>query len=138
MSWPKNPKTSTVQGEDPEDFQSFRQGYQRSIGKVHRQVSVLLHQYAHPSEIAFQDFLHPDRVTQHEIPEQGPAHWPIKKVKNLRQYRPTRHEAASKLLERRTAVVVRPLRRVEKSDQRSRITKCLHDAWQGVSLLTSG
>jgi hypothetical protein len=33
---------------------------------------------------------------------------------------------------------VRPLRRVEKSDQRSRITKCLHDAWQGVSLLTSG
>jgi hypothetical protein len=35
-------------------------------------------------------------------------------------------------------VVVRPLRRVEKSDQRSRITKCLHDAWQGVSLLTSG
>jgi hypothetical protein len=33
---------------------------------------------------------------------------------------------------------VRLLRRVEKSDQRSRITKCLHDAWQGVSLLTSG
>jgi hypothetical protein len=69
MSRPKNRKTSTVQGEDPEYSQSFCQDYQRSIGKIHRQVCVLLHQYTHPCEIAFEDFLHPDYVTKHEIPK---------------------------------------------------------------------
>jgi hypothetical protein len=79
MSWPKNRKTSTVQSEDPEDSQPFRHGYQRGMGKIHGQVCVLLHQSTHPSEIAFRDFLHPHRITQHEIPEKRPASWPIKK-----------------------------------------------------------